>query len=413
MSNLNNRSYKDILGDYSSFEEYDEELSKSYLQNNNYNAEKMLWEQTKKENTSRGYRAYIDKFPEGKHTQKAESRLRSRLVIEEKDDWDEAKAKNTVESYENFKDKYPDSDKIDRANREIIDVLGWEKAEKSHTEDGYDEYISKHHNGKKLNKANEKIDGLKRETERKEKVLKTGGSFLISLILGVFLYATWGYVNNFILDHVIISFVILLSSILLMLVAINKTNIEWFFLLIIVLLLSTYTSALSQAIIVEYFYYIVILVGVGLVVGIYMFIDDYRSANSPAVTTNRNKFAITVFTISLFLMIVSIRDYMDKEKIETVQSFQKQSYDKQRSDLIALVGDIRVTDQRIEEKRELLGKKATKNNNTKSFVSNTDEIDKLKDKIENLEENRNKMIEQLEIYYSILKKEELKLQKLN
>ena len=263
MSNLNNRSYKDILGDYSSFEEYDKELSKSYLQNNDYNAEKMLWEQAKKENTSRGYRADIDKFPEGKHRQTAESQFERRLIAEEMDDWKEAKAKNTVEGYENFKDKYPDSDKIDRANREIIDVLDWEKAEKSHTEDGYDEYVNKHPNGKKLNKANEKIDGLKRETERKKKVLKTGGRFFISLILGLFLYAVWDFVNGFVLDHMIISFVILLSSILLMLVAINKTNKKCFFGLIMALLSMTYISALSQTIIVEYFYYIVILVGVG------------------------------------------------------------------------------------------------------------------------------------------------------
>lgn len=74
--------------------------------------EKSAWSKAQKANTAESYKAFLDKYPNGKFATEAASAL-------ETIEWADAEKANTLEAYKSFLDKRPDSKFADTAQQKI------------------------------------------------------------------------------------------------------------------------------------------------------------------------------------------------------------------------------------------------------------------------------------------------------
>lgn len=88
--------------------------------------DRAFWEETGAIGDEAGYRAYLDRFPDGLFADTAtaaldriEHRKRDRLRAAERDVWDAARSQNTVAAYRSYLDKYPSGEFSEAAKSQI------------------------------------------------------------------------------------------------------------------------------------------------------------------------------------------------------------------------------------------------------------------------------------------------------
>ena len=405
--NLNNINFKEVLIAFSSHNEYMDTLKSEYLHNSTYNEEKKIWEYSKKTNTSRSYKYYIDKYPNGKYTEEAKKYYSNKLIIEEIDAWENAENNNTIEGYKEFIIKYPDSDKRDRALRNIgrlqeeEDRKDWNKAKSINNIKAYKEYLAKHPKGDYSSKANKKIKALIKE--KYNFFLARTKIFFAILLPSLILFIIWILTDSFINEHKILSFFVFLilyiSTNIFISEFIDKID-DYLYILLNILLGSfpiIYLFSVLKILILHHFLYVVIFVTFCFSAGLYLFL------NNLLYKKQENAFPKSLLVVSLFAIMVLTQIHFNKERILTYQKLQNFPYLELRNDLIILSDKIKRLDSEIARYNNLLNK----HNYQKNISYNGTSKQQLRKKIETTEKQRNKMVKKLAITYSILKKKEL------
>ncbi len=88
--------------------------------------DRAYWEETGTRGNEAGYRAYLQKYPDGLFSNQATERLgqiqeakRQRAQAEEREAWDRARNRGTTESYRTYIDQYPNGSFVDEARARI------------------------------------------------------------------------------------------------------------------------------------------------------------------------------------------------------------------------------------------------------------------------------------------------------
>ncbi len=98
--------------------------------------DRTYWEETGAKSDEAGYRAYLDKFPDGIFSQVARERLseieevkRAQAEVEDRASWERVRAADTVASYQEYLSVYPEGVFVAEAQARIADLTRADQAE--------------------------------------------------------------------------------------------------------------------------------------------------------------------------------------------------------------------------------------------------------------------------------------------
>lgn len=124
------------------------------------------WRTAKSSGKQRDLRLFLEKYPSGRYASMAQQEL-TRLEEEEGVSWKSASQKDSVKAYQLYLESYPEEQHADVARAgldELEDESDWRRAV---ADDGYQEYLEKHPEGRHADNAREKVEKLRQATVRK------------------------------------------------------------------------------------------------------------------------------------------------------------------------------------------------------------------------------------------------------
>ena len=134
-------------------------------------ADNGLWQKTTKENTVTAYENYLDKYPNGLHSENAQTNIQ-KLQLEasnkaDNDSWQAALSENTIQAYEKYLNNYPKGINTQKAEENINNIRLiakneedeklWKQTLSYNTIEAYNSYIAESRTGKHIPDARTKI----------------------------------------------------------------------------------------------------------------------------------------------------------------------------------------------------------------------------------------------------------------
>lgn len=147
----------------------------------NHHNEESLWKECVIGQQINDLKTYIDKYPDGEHSQEARKMLDKLLL--EKDEWEKARTSNDDDYLRAFVRNHPNSSHLEEA-RSMLDDVVWNNAVGKNTKDAYKGYLDEFPEGKHIGEAQRRYEEKRHaelSNEERNNVANTLKQFLIGL----------------------------------------------------------------------------------------------------------------------------------------------------------------------------------------------------------------------------------------